>query len=73
MSRQFSVLFANIAECAIGISDVSWSVAVTASSKQEAIELAIKKALARNRESGMPPHGIQVSESELRRWAFVFS
>lgn len=68
---QFKVWFANFTGCAMGISDISWSVTVEAMSESGAIELALEQARVVNRESGLPPHGLRVSESELRKLAFV--
>lgn len=55
----------------MGISDISWSVSVIAPSELEALELAVEQARPLNRGSGMPPHGIHLSEAELREVAFV--
>jgi hypothetical protein len=71
VSDHFKVVFTNITGCALGISDIMWSVTVTAGSEAEALEAAIEQAQVVNRHSGMPPHGIQVSEPELRRLASV--
>ncbi len=68
---QFWVGFTNINGCALGISDILWSVTVTAASEAEALEVALEKARVVNRESGLPPHGLRVSEAELRRLACV--
>ena len=71
MSDNFKVMFTNLNGCAVGISDIFWSVTVAAGSEEEAIETAIEQAQAVNHDSGMPPHGIQVTEHELRRLACV--
>ncbi len=71
MVGEFRVWFTNITGCAMGISDISWTVTVTAASEAEALELTLDRARAVNRESGLPPHGIRISESELRRLAGV--
>ena len=71
MSGEFRVWFTNFIGCASGISDISWSVTVTAASEAEAIELAVERARVVNRESGLPPHGLRVSEAELRRLVCV--
>ena len=71
MGCEFQVWFTNITGCVLGISDISWSVAVTAASEAEAVELALECARAVNRESGLPPHGLRVSDQELRRLACV--
>ena len=71
MLGRYWVFFTNPTGCAIGISDISWSVTVAADSEAEALELGLKDALALNREFGMPPHGLKVSEAELRRLATV--
>lgn len=67
----YSVWFTNITGCATGISDISWHVTVSAESEAEALEKGLKDARALNREFGMPPHGLKVSEDELRRLAHV--
>lgn len=71
MGCEFHVWFTNITGCALGISDISWAVTVTAASESEALELALERARAVNREVGLPPHGLRVSDSELRRLAIV--
>lgn len=71
MHDPFTVWFSNFTGCAMGISDISWSVTVEAASEGEAIELALEQARVVNRESGLPPHGVQVSDTELRKLAFV--
>ena len=72
MEREFNVCFTNLLGCALGISDISWSVTATASTESEARELALDRARILNLESGMPPHGIRVSEDRLQQLAFVF-
>src|SRR5262249_38892188 len=72
MSQEFDVWFTNMLGCAVGISDISWSVTVTASTGEEAMELALVRARKLNDELGLPPHGIRVSESKLRQLAHVF-
>jgi hypothetical protein len=69
--QAYKVWFTNITGCAVGISDISWSVTVEAVSEAEAIEAALKPARIINRQSGLPPHGLRVSEKELRRLACV--
>ena len=71
MGGEFRVLFTNLTGCALGISDISWSVTVTAATEAEAIELALERARVVNRESGLPPHGLRVGEPELRRLVCV--
>jgi hypothetical protein len=71
MRSDFRLCFTNITGCAVGISEISWFVTVTAESEAEAIELAIEQARIVNCETGFPPHGTRVSESELRRLACV--
>jgi hypothetical protein len=71
MNGRFTVWFTNMTGCALGVSDISWTVSVTAASQGEAIELAVKQALAVNREFGMPPHGLRIDDAELRQLAFV--
>jgi hypothetical protein len=71
MRREYDVWFTNITGCALGISDISWSVSVTASCEAEAMELALDQARTLNGVSGLPPHGIRVSEKELRQLAHV--
>ena len=68
---EFEVWFTNITGCALGISDISWAVTVTAGSEAEAIERALEEARVLNRRSGLPPHGLRVTEAELRRLACV--
>jgi hypothetical protein len=68
---EYKVWFTNITGCAVGISDISWSVTVSAESEAEAFELAMKKARVINRQCGLPPHGLRVTEEELRRLACV--
>jgi len=67
----YTVWFTNITGCALGISDISWHVMVTARSECEALELGLKDAQELNREFGMPPHGIRVNDEELRNLAHV--
>jgi len=69
--RVYRVWFTNITGCAFGISDISLYVSVSADSESEALLLATKEASVINTESGLPLHGIRVSESELRRLACV--
>ena len=69
--RQHRVMFSNLTGCAVGISDIMWQVDVLASSEDDAMALAIELARIMNAETGMPPHGIRVSDRELRRLAFV--
>ncbi len=69
MSTEFRVWFTNLTGCALGISDISWGVTVSAASEAEALESALEQARTLNRESGLPPHGIRVGEEELRRMA----
>jgi hypothetical protein len=71
MSGVFRVWFTNITGCAMGISDISWSVTVAAASEAEAVELALERARVVNRGSGLPPHGLRVSEQQLRHLACV--
>ncbi len=71
VSDNFKVVFTNITGCAVGISDIMWSVTVAAGSEEEAIETAIEQARVFNHNLRMPPHGIQLSEHELRRLACV--
>jgi hypothetical protein len=68
---EFKVWFTNITGCAVGISDISWFVTVTAVSEAQAVELALEEARVVNRVSGLPTHGLRVSEAELRRLACV--
>jgi|GEM_PF-4665454 len=68
---EYQVWFTNITGCAIGISDISWFVTVAAESEAAAVELALEKARAVNQEAGLPPHGLRVSEEELRRLVCV--
>ena len=70
-SGEFQVWFTNILGCALGVSDISWFVNVIASSESEALELAIIQAQALNRGSGLPPHGLRVGDSDIRRLAVV--
>jgi hypothetical protein len=72
MVRQLDVWFTNITGCALGISDISWFVTVTASTEMGAMELALDQARILNDESGLPPHGIRVSEDRLRQLAHAF-
>ena len=58
MGGEFQVWFKNITGYALGISDISWSVTVTATSEAEAVELAVERARVVNRELGLPPHGL---------------
>jgi hypothetical protein len=72
MSGDFEVWFTNIMGCAIGISDISLKVAVSAGSDAEAMEAAIVKAWAVNQDTGLPPHGIRVDEKWLRGHAVIW-
>jgi hypothetical protein len=72
MRQDFDVWFTNMTGCVLGLSDISWSVTVTASTETEAMELALDQARILNEKSGLPPHGIQVSEDRLRHLAHVF-
>ncbi|HWB08805.1 MAG TPA: hypothetical protein VG826_06265 [Pirellulales bacterium] len=65
--RQFSVGVTNLTGCAMGISDINWYTTVSASSETEAAELAVKLAMAASADGGLPPHGIQLSEKEIRQ------
>ena len=67
----YRVWFTNITGCAVGISGISWSVTVAAESEAAALDSALEKARVINRESGLPPHGLRVSDEELRRLACV--
>ena len=71
MSGEFQDWFTNFTGCAFGISDISCTVTVTASSDSEALEVALMLAQAAFGESGLPPHGIRVSEPQMRRMAIV--
>jgi hypothetical protein len=68
---EYRVWFTNITGCAIGVNDVSYVVTVSASSEAEALELALEHARLVNLEAGLPPHGLQFGEAELRRLACV--
>jgi hypothetical protein len=72
VQAEYTVLFTNLTSCAIGISDINWSVKVVADSEASAIELAVAKARVLNREKGMPPHGIRLPAKELRDLATVY-
>jgi len=72
VQAEYTVLFSNFTRCAIGISDINWVVKVIADSESSAIELALERARIQNREAGMPPHGIRVTEDELRDLATVY-
>ena len=65
--QRFEVIFSNLTGCAVGISDIMLVVEVLADSKESAIDKAVSEACTINESSGMPPHGIRVSEQELRR------
>jgi hypothetical protein len=56
---------------ALGPEDFCWCVTVAAGSEAEALELGLPDARDLNRELGLPPHGLRVSEEELRRLAYV--
>ena len=71
MIEEYTVLFSNLWGCAIGVSDIGLPVTVLAESEREAIEKAICEARAINKKSGLPPHGIRVSERQLRQLAMV--
>ena len=68
---EFRVWFSNITGCAIGVSDISLILPVMAGSEAEAVEVALEQARVINREYGLPPHGLRVSEGELRRLALL--
>ena len=68
---EYRVWFTNITGCAVGISDISWFVTVAAESETAAVESALERARIVNDESGLPPHGLRVSEGELRRLVCV--
>ena len=68
---EYRVWFTNINGCAVGISDISWLVTVAAESEAAAVESALERARVVNEETGLPPHGLRVSEEELRRLACV--
>lgn len=72
MQAEYTVLFTNLTGCAMGISDINWSVKVVADSESTAIELALGKARVLNREKGMPPHGIRLRVKDLRDLAIVY-
>ena len=72
MKAEYTVLFTNLTRCAIGISDINWSVKVVADSEASAIERALEEARVLNREKGMPPHGIRLSAEALREIATVY-
>jgi hypothetical protein len=69
--RGYTVLFTNITGCALGISDISWWVTVSAESEAAALEQGLAEARAINRDVGLPPHGIRVNEDDLLRLACV--
>jgi hypothetical protein len=71
LSGYYTVWFTNVTGCAVGINDISWRVTVAAGSEAEALEQGLEEARALNREFGLPPHGLKVSEVELRRLASV--
>jgi hypothetical protein len=48
-------------------------IGLSAGSEAEALDAALRKALGVNSRVGMPPHGIRVSEEELRRQAIVMT
>ena len=56
---------------ALGSGDFRWCVTVAAGSEAEALELGLADARELNREFGLPPHGIRVSEEKLRGLAYV--
>jgi hypothetical protein len=70
-SKEFQVWFCNLTGCASGISDVSLTVTVSAESEPEAKILAISRACEISDSTGLPPHGIRLSENELKRLAYV--
>lgn len=70
-TREYRVWFTNVTGCAVGISDISWSVTVAAKSEATALASALDRARLLNQASGLPPHGLRVSEEELRRLACV--
>ena len=71
MVNSYRVWFTNVTGCAVGISEISWSVVVDAESEVVAVEFALEQARAVNRETGLPPHGLRVSEQHLRELACV--
>lgn len=71
MGTQFRVWFTNVTGCAIGISDISLFLTVDADTETKALDIALEQAQVINEKSGLPPHGIRVTESELRKLALV--
>jgi hypothetical protein len=67
----YTVWLTNVTECAVGIGDISWNVTVAAASESEALNLGLEQARALNREFGLPPNRIKVSDEELRSMAHV--
>lgn len=67
----YNVVFTNINGCAVGISDIHLTVSVTANSELAAIEAALINAQKVNDSTGLPPHGIRVSERDLRKLVVV--
>jgi hypothetical protein len=71
--QKFKVVFSIFSGCAVGISDIMWSVTVEAESESEAIQKGIDQARIVNAESGLPPHGIRVREQDLHQLALIWS
>lgn len=69
--RQFKAMVSNLTGCAVGISDFLWNATVRASCESDATELAIKLATLANKEHGLPPHGIRLTEDEIRHYLVV--
>ena len=65
-NRRFSAMVSNLTGCAVGISDFYWVAEFAAESEDAAVEAAVKLAMAVNDESGLPPHGIVLTEDEIR-------
>jgi hypothetical protein len=72
VQAEYTILFSNFTGCAIGISDINWSVKVVSDSEASAIGLAPERARVLNREKGMPPHGIRLADDDLRDLAIIY-
>jgi hypothetical protein len=68
---RYKVSFTNVNGCAVGATAIEFDLDVEAESEAEALELALRQARIINVQTGLPPHGIRVSEDYLRTLAVI--
>lgn len=69
--KEFRIWFTNVTGCAIGETEISWEITVAAENEAEALRIAQDRAVKRNQEAGLPPHGLKLNEGYLRTLGMV--